>query len=198
MRGASGASRSLAAVAPRCISVSQPASAAHSRTVSLMASRSRLSAAHASAASSPDCPRAAHFGDTGPGNYSGTRWTVALACSRTAREAGSTVVVVFWVLLDMRFRSGALPFAAPMRFARLHSDCTLRGGSLRVPTLIYRHSYGSCSAVTLALSAVWSLCSSIANRWSRSGCAPTIWLRGELLPACRDPQRRLCLLLFAL
>ena len=36
-------------------------------------------------------------------------------------------------------------------------------------------------------SAVRSLCSSIANRWSRSGRAPTIWLRGELLPACRAP-----------
>ena len=36
---------------------------------------------------------------------------------------------------------GALPFVAPMRFARLHSDCTLRGGSLRVSSLIYRHSY---------------------------------------------------------
>ena len=47
---------------PRCISVSQPAASAHSRTVSLMASRSRLyNAAHASAASSPDCPSAAHF-----------------------------------------------------------------------------------------------------------------------------------------
>ena len=109
----------------------------------------------------------------------GTRCSVARVCSRTARGArGRLSSLSFgccWTCCARRS-----PLCRPMRFARLHSDCTLRGGSLRVPTLIYRHNYGSCSAVTLALSTVWSLCSSIANRWSRSGCAPTIWLRGEL------------------